>query len=86
MILIAHVIIALASVVFTTYGYITPSASKLHVVYGLAALTLASGLYLVWSAPAHMLQACTAGVVYICVVTVGIVATHRKLIAAKATS
>jgi hypothetical protein len=45
MMVILHVLIALSSIVFTTYAYFRPSASKLRVGYGLVGLTLATGLY-----------------------------------------
>jgi hypothetical protein len=52
---------------------------KLRVAYGLVGATLASGFYLVWSEPAHMIEACTVGLFYIGVVSLGIVAARSKL-------
>ena len=83
MIVMLHVIIALASITFTSLAYLSPSTIKLRASYGLAALTLASGLYLVINEPAHMLQSCLMGVAYLAVVGAGIVATRHKLIAVK---
>ncbi len=79
MIVVLHVLIALSSIIFTTYAYLRPSAPKLNIGYGLVGLTLATGIYLVWSAPAHMLQACTSGLVYLGLVSIAIVATRSKL-------
>jgi hypothetical protein len=84
MIVLLHIIIALSSIGFTTYAYLRPSGAKLHVAYGLVGLTLASGFYMVWSAPTHMVQACTSGVLYLALVSIGIVATRTKLTAVQA--
>lgn len=79
MIVLSHVIIALASMVVTSLAYLWPSIMKLRVAYGLVGATLASGFYLVWSEPAHMIEACTVGLFYIGVVSLGIVAARSKL-------
>ncbi len=79
MIVILHVIIALASIGVTTYAYAQPSLLKLRTAYGLVALTLGSGIYLVANAPSHMVEVCTVGLVYLGVVSIGIVAARAKL-------
>jgi hypothetical protein len=79
MIVMLHVSIAIASLVLTTLAYVLPSSLKLRLAYGLVAATLASGFYLVWSEPAHMLQSCMTGIVYIGVVSLGILAARRRL-------
>lgn len=79
MIVLSHVLIALASMVFTSFAYFRPSIMKLRVGYGLVGATLASGFYLVWSEPAHMIEACMMGLFYIGVVSLGIVAARSKL-------
>jgi hypothetical protein len=81
MIVMLHVLIALTSIGLTTFAYLAPTRLKLRMAYGLVALTLVSGFYLVASEPAHMLQSCMSGVAYIGVVSVGIVAVRRKLFA-----
>jgi len=81
MMVIIHVLIALSSIAFTTYAYFRPSAAKLKIGYGFVGMTLATGMYLVWSAPAHMIEACTMGLFYLGIVTLGIVATRSKLAA-----
>ncbi len=78
-----HVFIALTSIGLTTLAYVSPSRGKLRVAYGLMALTLASGSYLVMSAPAHMAQACVTGVAYLAIVTAIALAARRKLMAAE---
>lgn len=79
MALVFHIIIALLSLVFTTYLYFAPSAKKVRTAETLVALTLGSGLYLVFSKPANMLQVCMTGLVYLAVVSFGILAARHKL-------
>jgi len=79
MIVLLHVIIALASVGFTTYAFFRPSTSKLHIAYSLAGMTFASGVYMVWSAPVHIMHACISGLIYLGLVSIGIVAAKIKL-------
>ncbi len=79
MILLIHISIALASVAYATYAFFSPSKTKLRVSYGLVAATIITGTYLVAISPAHMIQACTSGLIYIGVVSVAIVSAQRKL-------
>lgn len=79
MTLLLHILIALASVAFASYAYVSPSNGRLKVSYALIGLTLASGTYLVLTSPAHMVQACISGIVYVSVVTVMVLAAHRRL-------
>lgn len=81
MILILHIVIALSSLLYTTYAFFLPSARKLQVSYGLVGLTLASGTFLVIRNPAHLLQSCTTGFLYLAIVTVGIITARHKLAA-----
>lgn len=83
MMVMFHVFAALSSIILTSITYFSPSRMKLRGAYGLTALTLASGFYLVASKPEHMLQSCMMGVAYITLVTVGIIAVRRKLVAAR---
>lgn len=79
MVLTAHIIIALLSVVFTTYMIFAPSQAKLRASYGLVTLTLASGTYLVVNSSGHLLQACTTGLLYVGLVSIGIAMARKKL-------
>ncbi len=79
MLVIAHVFIALASVICTGYTSFFPSKTKLAVSYGLVALTIASGSYLIFTKPAHMIATCFEGLLYIGVVTIGIIFAQKKL-------
>ena len=80
MILILHIVIALSSIVVASYAYMRPSMAKLNATYGLIAATLASGTYLVMIAPAHMIQACVSGMVYLAIVGVLALSTRSKLV------
>lgn len=77
--LITHIIIAFSGLALTTYAYLQPSKAHLRLAYIFVGLTFATGFYLVAMAPAHMLQACTSGLVYLGLASIGIVATKTKL-------
>ncbi|HVQ44828.1 MAG TPA: hypothetical protein VMT30_07780 [Candidatus Saccharimonadia bacterium] len=79
MVTLIHVIIALASLGFTTFVFFSPSRTKLHASYGLAALTITSGVYLTFTKPAHLLETCTIGLLYVGLVSAGIIASRHKL-------
>lgn len=84
MIVLLHVTVAILSLVATSYAYLRPSSAKLKTAYSLVGMTLASGIYLVWSTPSHMLETCMAGLVYTGLVTIGLVAARTKLAVAQA--
>lgn len=79
MLLVIHILIAISSIILTTYTYLHPSKSKLNFSYILAALTIMTGSYLIFIKPAHMVQSCMAGVTYLGFVTLAIVAARKKL-------
>lgn len=79
MILIFHIIVALSSLAYTGYVFLFPSKRGLYAAYGLVALTVASGTLLLIQNPGSMRQVCTTGLVYLAVVTVGIIFVHHKL-------
>ncbi len=81
MVVLLHVMIALASIGVTTYAFISPSESRLRASYLLIALTLISGTYLVWVSPAHLVQSCVTGLVYVGGMMVAIVSTRARLAA-----
>ena len=69
MILLAHIAVALTSLVWTTFLWLRPTKAKFVGSYTLLGATLASGTYLVISTKAHILQACTTGLIYVSVVS-----------------
>lgn len=79
MIVLLHVAIALLSVLYTGFVFMLPSHLRLNIAYGLVGLTIATGTYLTVMAPAHMVEACTAGLFYLAVMFVCISAVRRKL-------
>jgi hypothetical protein len=76
--LIVHIIIALASLVTATLTLASPTARKLHTSYALVAATVLSGTFLVWTQPAHLMQACTSGLLYLGAVTAAIVVARQR--------
>jgi hypothetical protein len=74
-----HVCIALSSVLFTTYLFVSPSKTKFYISYGLIGLTLASGTYLVVTMPAHIMSACESGLAYIGIMLFGLIAARHRL-------
>jgi multisubunit Na+/H+ antiporter MnhE subunit len=80
MVVLIHVIIALASIAAASYLFFKPSARLMQVSYGLIAGTLVSGTYLVVMSPSHFLQACAAGLAYTAIVTAATIATRVKLV------
>lgn len=79
MTLILHVVIALVSLVYAGYVYFSPSQARLYVAYGLVAMTLISGTYLVFSLNTPLLRACSTGLLYLAVVLSGLLAAHRRM-------
>lgn len=83
MIVLAHVLIALSSMAYTTYLFISPTKNKFYVSYAFIGATLASGTYLVLSTHSRLLPACEAGLFYLVIVTSGVLAAHRKFVRAE---
>jgi hypothetical protein len=79
MLVLLHVLIALASIIYTAYVYFYPSAGKLPATYALFVLTFLTGTYLVWSKPGHLTESCISGLIYFALVSYGIVAARQKL-------
>jgi len=79
MILILHIVIALASITYTTLTYLAPSKNKLRASWSLVALTIASGTWLVVSSHSALLQSCMTGLIYLAIVSTGIIAAQQKL-------
>ncbi len=79
MILVLHIIIALFSIAYSVYLFVSPSIAKLRVMYATVAATLVTGTYLVVTRPVHIAQACTSGLLYLGFVSVGIVYARRQL-------
>lgn len=70
---------ALFSMAFATYLYFFPSRAKIHMTYGLMALTLGSGTYLLLSLKTHVLQGCVMGLAYTFGAAAAVVLANKKL-------
>jgi hypothetical protein len=79
MLLITHILVALASIVLTTYSLFRPSKATLNTGYGLAALTLVSGTVLVISSGSNLLRSCLTGITYFGIVAIGLKLAKAKL-------
>lgn len=79
MILLLHIGIAVLSMLVAGIAFLAPTRLKIRTSYILMALTLATGTYLVVVAPAHMVQACTVGVLYLAITASATVLARRKL-------
>lgn len=77
--ILLHILIALASVGYSTYAFFSPSQAKLNASYGLVAATLLSGTYLVVATHAALVASCTTGLIYTGAVSILLAAAHYKL-------
>ena len=82
MLILFHILIALSSLAYTTFTFISPSCSRLQMSYVLALSTLLTGGYLVFLNPAHFTQTCLTGIVYVAVTLYGTNAARRTLLKA----
>lgn len=80
MIIVVHVITALASLVLATVLFFAPSVTKFRLSYGLVAATVSSGSYLIISNQSHLLSSCFSGLAYLAAVTTAITMAHRKYV------
>ena len=79
MILLTHIIVAIASLLSAGVLYFVPSKSKLYTTYVLTGLMLFSGFYLVLSKPTSMTQACISGLSSLAIISFAIVSARNKL-------
>lgn len=79
MILILHIVIAVASIIYAGYVFLSPSKNKFYFSYAMIAATFISGTYLIFLNTAHMLQSCVMGLLYLGVVTTMTVFAQKKL-------
>jgi hypothetical protein len=79
LLLISHICIALSSILATTYAFAAPTKNKLYASYGLIGLTVATGTDLVIVTHARLESACLTGLLYLGLVSIGIIAVHYRL-------
>lgn len=80
MTLILHIIIALSSIAVATYAFARPTSTGLRATYALIGATVTTGTYLIVTSPAHMLQACATGIVYLGLAGALALAARTKLV------
>lgn len=86
MVLVFHIVVAVASLACAAAGFFAPSVKKMRASYALTLLTLGSGVYLVVSTHARLVSSCMAGIVYLGVVFCAMAGTRRKLAPVKITT
>ena len=79
MILIFHITVALGSLAAAGFSLVRPSKPAINLTCILTVLMFASGLYLVFKTPLHMVQTCTEGLIYLGVILGATIAAKRKL-------
>ena len=85
MVLLTHIIIALASIAFTAVLFAAPSKRTFFINYLLMGLTIASGTVLVVMDHAAMLKACESGLSYL-VIVAALTAVARRRYSLKQTA
>lgn len=79
MLIVIHVMIALAGIGATGLTLLSPSRRKLRISYALIAGTIVSGTYLVWVSQGRILQACISGLIYLAITLSGVYLAAGKL-------
>jgi len=86
MIVLLHIVIAIASLTYTAVLFAAPTKASFGVNYGLIAMTIVSGTYLIAATHTPMTETCVTGVAYLVIVTLGTVLARVRLAKAIATS
>ena len=79
-----HILIALVSIAYATVLLMRPAKASFGAHYVLITLTVASGTYLLVNSPAHMLETCMMGLLYLGFVAIATIFAYTKLAAQKA--
>ena len=79
MLLLTHILIALSSLLFTTYLYFKPSKAKIYASYLLIGLTLGTGTILILIHPASLSKTWTSGLLYFAFTISGTLAAQYKI-------
>jgi hypothetical protein len=77
--LATHIVSSLASLAWSGVTFFAPSNIKLNVSYALITLTTATGIYLIWTSPAHVVSGTISGVSYLAVAMGATYFAKRKL-------
>lgn len=79
MILVTHILIALASIAFAAFTVFTPNKDKLRVSLLLTGLTIVSGTVLVVTTNSPLLQSCMTGLGYLAIMFAAIAVSYYRL-------
>jgi len=69
MFLLFHILIALSSIVCSTWALFFPSKNILRASYLSIALTIVTGIYLIMLHPTNLTQTCIMGILYVTAVS-----------------
>lgn len=78
MLVLIHVLVAVSSILYTSYVWLTPAKSRFYISYLLIGLTLISGSWLVWSHSAALLPACSSGLLYLAAVSAALLSARHR--------
>ncbi|MFZ1250508.1 MAG: hypothetical protein WAR37_03645 [Candidatus Microsaccharimonas sp.] len=79
MIILIHILIALASLGIASFTFFKPTTKRLGVSYGFIVATVASGTFLLILNPSNLLHTCLSGLFYLTVVSIVTIATHYRV-------
>ena len=79
MILLTHILIALGSVAWSLYTYLSPTQAKLRGSSYLITATLISGTILVINTNAPLVKSCVTGLIFVAASMAATVAARHKL-------
>ena len=78
-IVLTHIVIALSSVVLSSFVFFKPTVKRLYASYGFIVATVASGSYLILTTSGSILRSCLTGLFYVTVVSLITIATHVRV-------
>lgn len=79
MLLILHILAALAGIGSSTYSFLSPSQSRIRLSYGLVVATIVSGTIIIIREHVNILSVCLTGLLYVGFTSASLVAASRKL-------
>jgi hypothetical protein len=83
MIILIHVLIALSSIVVTTFTAFLPSTLRLRVGAALIGATLVTGTYLVIHLHSPLMSSCVTGLAYLAITLAGMAVGQYRLATVK---
>ena len=80
MILVVHILLAIASILYSIFTVFNPSSTKVKNIYILTSGTLLSGAVLIVTTPASFEKFCISGLLYIGIIALCIIFGKRSLL------